>query len=119
MTSRPLKIAIGCSFNIDLLRRPLIEALRDAGLEVELYMCDYGQWETEALNPASTLHQFQPEVVVVFADSSDLLPPLHPGNMVPSRSDAKQLGLAATQRLKAAIEGILSTSENRTVLVHN
>ncbi|HTQ40747.1 MAG TPA: HAD-IIIC family phosphatase [Pirellulales bacterium] len=120
MALQPKRIAVLCSFNLDLLKRPLSEALARAGLQAEFYFTGYGMWEPEALNPQSPLHQFAPEVAVLFADATDLLPPLHPGDLLPRRADAAATAGAAWQRLTTVINGLLaSLSPQSTLLVHN
>jgi FkbH-like protein len=119
MTSRNLNVAIVCSFNLDLLKRPLMESLRGAGLNADLYFSGYGQWESESLNPQSALHLFKPAVIVLFADWAELIPALHPGDMLSRQVEATQTAGAAFSRLKAAIDGSLVGSPEATILVHN
>jgi len=118
--TRRLRIAVLCSFNLDLLKGALREALARAGLEADLYFSGYGLWETEAVNPQSTLYQFGPEVVLLFADAADLLPPLAHENLLPKRAEAKSAGLAAWRRVEAAIGGLMANLPSQSVvMVHN
>ncbi|HZZ26615.1 MAG TPA: HAD-IIIC family phosphatase [Pirellulales bacterium] len=114
------RIAILCSFNLDLLKRPLSEVLAQAGVKSELYFTGYGLWEPEALDPQSPLHQFAPESVVLFADAADVLPPLHPGDQLSRRADAPAAAGAVWQRLTTVINGLLANlPQQSTLLVHN
>ena len=89
MTPRAVRIAFLCSFNLDLLQRPLKDSLAAAGIEApELYFTGYGLWETESLDLQSKLHTFAPEAVILFVDSADLIPPLEPENSLPKAADA-------------------------------
>jgi FkbH-like protein len=117
---RTVRIAVLCSFNLDLIKRPLSDALLQKGIRAELFFTGYGLWEPEAINPKSDLYQFAPEVVLLFADGIDLLPPLHPGNMLTRQNDAPETGHAAWQRLATAIHGLLAGLPPQAfVLVHN
>jgi FkbH-like protein len=120
MASQSKRIAVLCSFNLDLLKRPLSESLTRAGVQSELYFTGYGLWEPEALNPQSELHQFAPEVVILFADTADLLPPLHSGNLLPRVADAPTAAGAAWQRLTTVINALLANlPEQSTLLIHD
>ena len=114
------RIAVLCSFNLDLMRRSLADALSAAGLSVDLYFTGYGLWETEAMDPQSALYQFAPDVVIVFADAADLMPPLHAGDLLPTRADADAAGNASWQRVRNTLNALLSNlHETSTLLVHN
>jgi FkbH-like protein len=120
MTPRPIRIAVLCSFNLDLLERPLKEALTRAGLNAELYLTGYGLWEAESLGLQSQLYRFAPDVVVLFADSADLLPPLAPENSLPQLAEAESRGNAAWTRVSAVVKSLLSgLPEHSTLLIHN
>src|SRR3954469_3099284 len=82
--SQPLRVTVLCSFNLDLIRKALTEALRRVDIDAELYLSGYGLWEAESLNSESALYAFRPQVVILFADAADLIPPLEPENMLPS-----------------------------------
>ncbi len=114
-----VRIAVLASFNLDLLRRPLADSLSRAGLSAELYFSGYGLWEVESADQNSSLHEFKPAVVIVFADSADLLSPLSQGDILQRSSDAAITGAAAWQRLQTAIDGVRRSSPQATVFVHN
>jgi predicted enzyme involved in methoxymalonyl-ACP biosynthesis len=105
MTPRAIRIAVLCSFNLDLLERPLKEALSRAGVNAELYFTGYGLWEAESLGLQSQLYQFAPDVVLLFADSADLLPPFAPENSLPLLAAADSLGNAAWTRVSTVVAG--------------
>ena len=120
MKSDSRRIALLCSFNADLLQRPLSEAAARVGLNVELYCTGYGLWETESLDRQSPLYGFAPEVVVIFADTADLLPPLNPAHSLPLLADSFATGETAWQRVERAIRSLLvGLPEPPAVLVHN
>ena len=120
MTSRTARIAVLCSFNLDLLQRPMKEALTRLGLNAELHFTGYGLWETESLDLQSKLHEFRPEVVILFADSADLMPPLQLETSLPKVADAVAQGHAAWTRVATAVEALSAGfSEQVTLLVHN
>ena len=114
------RIALLCSFNLDLLNRPLGEALARSGIDAELYFTGYGLWEPEALDSQSALNRFAPEVVILFIDAADLLPPLSPENSLPQHADAVASGRDAWRRVETVINALLSgLSPQTTLLVHN
>lgn len=104
----PLRIAVLCSFNLDLIQRPLQKALSAAGLSAELYLSGYGQWQSDVLNPESKLHQFGPTVTFLFLDAEDELPSLTPDGALPALTDAQARGRAAWSRAEGAIGALLS-----------
>src|SRR3954466_10291617 len=118
MSARPIRIAVLCSFNLDLLKRSLSAALERAGLNFELYFTGYGLWETEPLDEHSALYEFNPNVVILFADAADLLPPLATQNLLPRRESAGELGIFIWQRLQSIVNSVLANSPQTTVFVH-
>lgn len=117
MTASPVRIAIMCSFNLDLIKQPLLDELGRRGLDGSLYVSGYGQWETDALNRQSDLYKFDPEIVCLFAETSDLLPTLRAGDMLWQTNDAEQAGAAAWTRIQTVIQR-LTEDAGRAVLVH-
>jgi FkbH-like protein len=116
----PMRIAVLCSFNLDLLGRPLKDAAVRAGLNVETYFTPYGQWENEARDRQSSLHRFVPDVAILFGECADLMPPLEPANLLPTRGAAAEVGAATWQRVENAARALLASLPEPTVLlVHN
>src|ERR1700742_2820084 len=103
-----MKIAVLCSFNLDLVKRPLAEALSSECLSPDLYFTGYGLWETESIDPQSALHRFAPQVVILFADAADQSPPRHPGIWLPTRAEAQAAGAASWQRLQTTANALLA-----------
>jgi predicted enzyme involved in methoxymalonyl-ACP biosynthesis len=115
----PVRVAVLCTFNVDLLRKPLMASLQSAGMEAELYFSGYGQWENEALDKSSPLYEFRPQVVILFADAADLIPPFESSNLLPSSSQSVSVGQDAWNRTRTTLLSLLDGSEGTTVLVHN
>ena len=111
-----VRIAIACSFNIDLIARPLAKTLRDAGLEPELYLTGYAQWEAELLDPGSKLYAYAPTTTIVFVDAEDSISSLS-SDAVPTLADADARGAAAWVRVERAIAALLERSSG-SVLCH-
>ena len=107
-TTAPLRIAILCSFNLDLIQRPLQKAVAATGLSAELYLSGYGQWQSDVLNPDSKLHQFAPSITFLFLDAEDELPSLTPDGALPALEGAEARGRAAWSRAEGAIATLLS-----------
>jgi FkbH-like protein len=114
-------LGILCSFNLDLIAHDLRVALEQCGFTAELYFSGYGQWESDALNPASALYRFAPDVVVLFAELSDLVPLLSPDFlMLSSEEEAQKTGEIGWQRVKGVVTQLLHTLPPQTmILCHN
>jgi FkbH-like protein len=102
------RIAVLCSFNLDLIQRPLQKALSAAGLSAELYLSGYGQWQADALDPESKLHRFGPSLTFLFLDAEDELPSLTPDGALPTLEGAEPRGRAAWSRAEGAIQTLLA-----------
>ena len=103
-----LRIAVLCSFNLDLIGKPLVKALARSGLAAEVFLSGYGQWQTEVLSPDSALHRFQPTLTFLFLDAEDELPSLTPDGLLPTLEGAEARGRAAWGRAEGAIRTLLS-----------
>ena len=80
----------------------LVPGIRAAGLRrgdvPEIYLCQYGQYRQELLDPSSPLHTFAPEFVVCANSAADLLGPI-----------AVDTGSAdADQHIENCIEGLVA-----------
>lgn len=115
-----LRLGVLCSFNLDLIMRDLCVTLDQRGFAPEVYLSGYGQWESDAMNPSSELYRFAPNVVVVFVDLSDLLPPLSLDSMTPSEDEAQKAGEAAWQRVNGVVMHLVRYLPQQTmILCHN
>jgi FkbH-like protein len=113
------RVAVLCSFNLDLVKRPLQEALSRAGVEAEVYLTGYGLWQTEPLDAGSGLNRFAPDVAILFVDSSDILSPWETAEFGLGEA-AAGVGLAAWRRVEVAVNSLLSNlPKEASVLVHN
>jgi FkbH-like protein len=120
MELRSIRLAILCSFNVDLIRQELLEKLRERGLQGELYLSGYGQWETDAIDPDSKLYAFSPDVVILFADILDLVPMLSVANMVQDGDDGGGAARDAWQRIASVVRQLLETlPADRVIMIHN
>jgi FkbH-like protein len=93
------RVAILCSFNLDLVARPLAKAAPG----VELYLAPYAQWEQELLDPSSKLHTHTPAVTIVFVEAEDVLPSLSADATPTTIAEADAHGLAIWKRIERAI----------------
>jgi FkbH-like protein len=112
-----LRIAILCSFNLDLIGRSLTKALQGYGLEAKLYLSGYAQWETEIADPQSQLFRFEPTTTIVYVDAEDLLPSLSADPRPTTLLDASSAGLAAWQRIERSLAMLVARSHG-TVCCH-
>jgi hypothetical protein len=117
---RPLRVAILCSFNLDLMTRPLEGLLKQHLFQPHLYLSAYGQWEIDPLNSDSDLYQFAPDIVLLFAEFSDLMPTANRDGMLPLAEEAQALGQDAWSRVEAVLHSLLQFLPSHTqILCHN
>ena len=73
---RRARVAVLGSYTTTQLTGLLPVACARAGVDVEVYECGYGLYRQELLDPASGLHAFEPDVVVLAVDAAEVdLPP--------------------------------------------
>lgn len=111
------RVAILCSFNLDLLPRALAKAATAAGVGVESYLSGYGQWEADVVDAGSKLYAFAPTTTALFLDAEDAIPVLSADGTPTTLADAEARGMAAWQRAAGAIRALLERTTG-TVLVH-
>jgi len=76
---RTLKIALLSSFSIEFINMPLTVLCFLNGMEAEIYLPGFGQFQQEIRNPSSGLYAFAPEVVVLSVEGTDWLPEIYSG----------------------------------------
>jgi FkbH-like protein len=74
---RQLKVALLSSFSIEFLKQPLLVWGFLNGIDVDLYLAGFGQFQQEIRNPRSGLYAFSPEVVILAAEGKDWLPEIY------------------------------------------
>ncbi|WP_432564576.1 HAD-IIIC family phosphatase [Kineococcus sp. SYSU DK003] len=74
---RTARIAVLGSYTTTQFSQLLPLACARAGIDVEVYECGYGLYRTELLDPASGLHAFAPDVVVLAVDAAAVDLPEH------------------------------------------
>ena len=92
------RIAVIGSFTTSLLAKAVACAAVQEGMQPELYEGLYGAWRQEALNPASGLTAFGPDLVCICVDARELLEDLPLGAdaaAVGDRLDAQTRDFAA------------------------
>lgn len=115
---RPLRLAILCSFNLELISRNLKTVVNELGFDTQLYFSGYGQWEMEGLNPASGIYQFAPDLVFVFPEFADLVPPL--ANATTLETEAQAFGKSAWQRIETVVKNLLYNLPSHSLIYcHN
>ncbi|EFC84738.1 HAD family hydrolase [Parafrankia sp. EUN1f] len=71
LTLRPARVAVLGSYTTAQFAALLPLAAARAGVAVEVYECGYGQYRQEVLDPASGLHRFRPDVVILAVHAGD------------------------------------------------
>ncbi|BAZ25057.1 FkbH domain protein [Kalymmatonema gypsitolerans NIES-4073] len=117
---RSLRLAILCSFNLELIARNLEATLNQRGFATKFYFSSYGQWEPDALNPGSELYQFAPDIVLLFAEFCDLIPPLAADFNLLLEEESQKVGERAWQRVEMVAKQLLHNLPPQSVIFcHN
>ena len=69
---RPVRIAVMGNGTLNLLASALRLWLGLEGYAAEIYLCSYGAWRQEILDPGSAFYLFQPDVVWILSTERDL-----------------------------------------------
>ena len=99
--------AVLSTFNVDLLRPFLIEALDRVGLHSEAYFGKFGQIAQEIIDPDSALYSGEPENVVLVPSVDDLLAPLFARPSGLSSEEVETLVRERSQELVNLVETVL------------
>ncbi|NUT41480.1 MAG: HAD-IIIC family phosphatase [Thermoactinospora sp.] len=108
---RPLRVAMAATFTAEAVPPLLRVLLLRAGLAPDLYVCPFGQAETQLADPGSDLAAFRPDVTLLL---------LHDEALLPDDPEPATLGDALATRL-AALRGAVDAFASRThgsVLLH-
>ena len=70
--ARRARVAVLGSYTTTQFTSLLPLACARAGMDVEVYECGYGQYRLELLDPASGVHAFDPDVVVLAVHAADV-----------------------------------------------
>lgn len=109
--ARPLRVAIAATFTAESVAPLLRVLLLRAGIAPELYVCPFGQAETQLADPGSDLAAFGPDVTLLL---------VHDGALLPEDRDLASLSDSLNQRLTAlrrAVDGFAGRASG-TVLLH-
>jgi FkbH-like protein len=74
---RNLKIGLLSSFSIEFIKIPLTVLGFLNGMETEIYLPGFGQFQQEIRNPGSGLYAFSPDVVILSVEGADWLPEIY------------------------------------------
>ncbi len=89
------RIAVLGAATIDYISRAIACAVAQEGVFPVIYQAPFGAYVQEALNPASGLHGFAPELAVIAPEARELVEPLPP--------DAPAAAVAAAVEAKVAL----------------
>jgi FkbH-like protein len=115
---KPLKIALLSSFSIEFIKKPLAVLSFLNGIEADIYLSGFGQFQQEIRNPASGLYAFSPDVVILSVEGADWLPEIYRDYL-----DILPTGFDATlSRFTEEFQSILTAfraGSKATLLVNN
>ena len=74
---KKLRVALLSSFSIEFLRPHLILDAFLSGIQAEVYLAGFGQFQQEIRNPASGLYSFVPDVVILAVEGEVWLPQIY------------------------------------------
>jgi FkbH-like protein len=113
-----LKVALLSSFSIEFIKKPLAVLSFLNGIEADIYLSGFGQFQQEIRNPASGLYGFSPDVVILSVEGADWLPEIYRDYL-----DVLPTGFDATlSRFAEEFQSLLTAFRARskaTLLVNN
>lgn len=68
-----IKVALLASFTVKGIREILSVKCTMAGIGLDIYMGEYGQYAQEILDKKSNLYQFKPDITIIFIDTKAFL----------------------------------------------
>jgi FkbH-like protein len=74
---KPLKVALLSSFSIEFIKKSLTVLSFLNGIDIEIYLAGFGQFQQEIRNPRSGLYAFSPDAVILSVEGSDWLPEIY------------------------------------------
>lgn len=74
---KPLKVALLSSFSIEFIKKPLEVLCFLSGIEAEIYLSGFGQFQQEIRNAESGLYAFSPDIVILSVEGPDWLPEIY------------------------------------------
>ncbi len=110
-----LQIAIAASFTADNLAPYLDVVCLLAGINANIHVLPYNQFQMEFRNPTSKMHQFNPQVTVFLAELADLI------GYVGPFEDKKAFDVAVKQAVRAVVDVATAFQSHAKghLLVHN
>jgi FkbH-like protein len=76
---KKLKVALLSSFSIEFIKKPLSVFAFLSGIDFEIYVPGFGQFQQEIRNPSSGLYTFSPDAVILSVEGADWLPEIYHG----------------------------------------
>jgi len=74
---KKLRVALLSSFSIEFLRPHLILQAFLSGIQVDIYVAGFDQFQQEIRNPGSNLYSFAPDVVILAVEGEAWLPEIY------------------------------------------
>ena len=74
---KPLKVALLSSFSIEFIKKPLAVLSFLNGIEADVYLAGFGQFQQEIRNSVSGLYAFSPDAVILSVEGADWLPEIY------------------------------------------
>jgi len=116
--SARLRIALLSSCTIELLQRPLAEALSERGLAAEFWTAGFNQYRQALIDQESGCYRFNPDVVILHLDGEDLFAPLLEAPLDFDRAERESLARERAAEV-AELVGYLRARLPRVVLLLN
>jgi FkbH-like protein len=87
----PVRVALLASCTIELIEKPLADALAGHGIAADFWTAGFGQYRQVLIAPESECYRFDPQIVILYLDGEDLFAPLleHPLDF--NRSEREEL----------------------------
>jgi FkbH-like protein len=115
---KPLKIALLSSFSIEFIKKPLAVLSFLNGIDAEVHLSGFGQFQQEIRNPSSGLYAFSPDVVILSVEGADWLPEIYRDYLDRLATGFDAVVTKFTEEFQSLLSAFRATSK-ATLLVNN
>jgi FkbH-like protein len=115
---KPLKIGLLSSFSIEFIKQPLKVHSFINGIDAQIYLPGFAQFQQEVRNPDSNLYAFSPDVTILAVEGADWIPEIY-------RDYIERLDVGfndVLSRFREELRSLIAAFRERskaTLLIHN
>jgi FkbH-like protein len=115
---KKLKVALLSSFSIEFIKKPLSVLAFLSGIDLDLYLSNFGQYQQEIRNADSGLYAFSPDVVILSVEGSEWLPEIY-NAYIDGLAGGFDESLAKFHEQLQSLIGMFRSKSAATLLVNN